>query len=320
MKKTILQKIRDSIYKSLYKYTHSKRYRHNRRLWPHVKIDRDQSGQIIKISHKGNTIPIVNLTSLKNYYAGEDLMLIASGPSINDISFSTSPSIKTMGVNGAYSLNNKVNFELYTIVDFYFISQRKEIVKEVIANPNLLLFIQVDGLTKLIDLFGYEAILCKIALIEDAYRLALQPQKTLEDLCKYNERNKTIYLSGYDSKGYDPIAFESNITNGIFPAGTVVYWALQLIVYLGFKTIHLAGVDMDNFHLPRFYETTDNITRSHLELEFEDNIYPAFKHASETMKKLNVHVINMSMNSRLDDTIFEKKSYAEIFKIKNNTN
>ena len=68
-----------------------------------------------------------------------------------------------------------------------------------------------------------------------------------------------------------------------------------------------------NFSSPSFYETTDNITYSQLELDFEKNILPAFEHASSVLKKLDISVINMSLNSALSTNIFEKKSYDEIF-------
>jgi hypothetical protein len=37
-----------------------------------------------------------------------------------------------------------------------------------------------------------------------------------------------------------------------------VYWAFQIIAFLGFKQLFIAGLDMNNFNLPRFYETHEN--------------------------------------------------------------
>lgn len=306
------RKATDEIFKLIYRLSHSKRYKHNRKRWPHVKITRGQFGQITYFSYRGNNFPIVDLISLKNSFSGE-LIIIASGPSVNQINFTKSSTVTTLGVNGSYHLKGTVNFNLYIITDIHFFSQRSDIVKQIISDNQLLLFVQVDGLVKLIDQFGKTNILCKIALIEDAFKLTYGPIRTITELENDKNRNKSIYFYHNNYINHEPIAFETNILQGIFPAKTVVYWALQIVAFLGFKTIYLAGVDMNNFSSPRFYETTDNITYSQLELDFEKNILPAFEHASSVLKKLDISVINMSLNSALSTNIFEKKSYDEIF-------
>lgn len=304
--------VKNELYKLIYRLTHSKRYKHNRKRWLHVKITRGEFGQIILFSYQGKNIPIIDLKTLQKSFSGE-LVIVASGPSINQITFRHSPSVPTLGVNGAYSLKDKVFFNFYVITDIHFFSQRSNIVKEIIADKNLLLFIQIDGLVKIINLFGYESILCQISLIEDAFKLTYEPLKTLAEIEKDQDRSKSIYFYHNDNKEHEPLAFETNIMHGVFPAKTVVYWALQISAYLGFNKIYLAGVDLNNFHLPRFYETENDITYSQLELDFEKNILPAFEHASNVMKKLNINVKNMSLNSALDTDIFEKKSYDKIF-------
>lgn len=308
----MIMKLKDEFFKLIYRLAHSKRYKHNRKRWPYIKISRGECGQIVDFSYKGRKVPIVDLKSLENSYRGK-LIIIASGPSINQITFKHSQLISTLGVNGSYCLKDKVNFNLYVITDIHFFSQRSDIVKKIISNKKLLLFLQVDGLVKLINLFGYKSILCKIALIEDAFKLTYEPLRTLSEIENDPQRNKSIYFYNNKNKEHEPLAFETNIAHGVFPAKTVVYWTLQIAIYLGFKQLYLAGVDLNNFHLPRFYETPDNITYSQLALDFEKNILPAFEHASEVMKKLNVEVKNMSLDSALDSHIFEKKSYDEIF-------
>lgn len=305
-------KLSDELFKVIYRLTHSKRYKHNRKRWPHVKISRGDCGQIVDFAYKGISIPIIDLKSLKHAFTGQ-LVMVASGPSINQITFKHSPSVLTLGVNGSYCLKDKINFNFYVITDIHFFSQRPEIVEQIIANPDLLLFLQVDGLVKIINLFGNQSICCKVALIEDAFKLTYQPIQTLSEIEKDPTRNKSIYFYHNDHREHEPLAFETNIVNGVFPAKTVVYWALQIAVYLGFNQLYLAGVDLNNFHLPRFYETPNNITYSQLESDFEKNILPAFEHASSVMKALKVEVKNMSLDSALDTDIFEKQAYNDIF-------
>jgi Kdo-III transferase WaaZ len=307
-----MMKLRDEIFKLIYRLTHSKRYKHNRKRWPYVKISRGIFGQIVNFSYKGKNIPIIDLKSLENSCEGK-LVIIASGPSIKQINFKHSPLVPTLGVNGSYCLKNKVNFNFYVITDIHFFSQRPDIVKQIISDKELLLFLQVDGLVKIINLFGFKAISCRISLIEDAFKLTYEPIKTLSEIKNDPKRNSSIYFYTNNNKEHEPLAFETNITHGVFPAKTVVYWTLQIAAYLGFKQLYLAGVDLNNFHLPRFYETSDNVTYSQLELDFEKNIFPAFEHASCVMKKLNINVKNMSLNSALGSCIFDKQAYDDIF-------
>ncbi|POD95603.1 hypothetical protein BV924_14815 [Pectobacterium odoriferum] len=298
----------DEVYKLLYRITHSTRYKHNRKRWPHVKITRGSQDEIINIIYRGNTVPIVPLPLLQGKFS-EKIMLVASGPSVNKIPFSKEKNPIAIGVNGAYSIKEKIKFIFYIITDIHFFDHRPDIVKEIISDRDLLLFLQVDGLTKIIDKFGLDYIFCKIAIIEDAYKRTFEPKYSIEEIKNNNQRAHSICFYDKKDESEEDIAFETNIVNGVFPGKTVVYWALQIIIYMGFKDIYIAGLDMNNFNKPRFYENEKDKVYSQLEMDFEKNILPSFIHVSNIVREKNINIINLSVNSAIPDDVFKKNNY-----------
>ena len=97
-----------------------------------------------------------------------------------------------------------------------------------------------------------------------------------------------------------------DIRQGSFDAGTVAYWALQIAAWLGASRILLAGVDMNNFAAPRFYETEEDKLPSFLSSNFENVIKPAFLHASKELERAKIKTYNLCLNSGLGEDVFEK--------------
>lgn len=296
-----------TFFKQIYRYTRPRAYRHNENIWPHVKIDRAASGEISRIRYKGKTYPTESLSQLKDSFCGP-VLLTATGPSINSSDFSLVPSdLPVMGVNGAYCLHKQVNFSLYIIVDMHFFDARSDIIREILQDKNVLLFIPVHGMVRIIN--EYDEVKCRIALIEDAnYRIY---QKKID-----KTETRSFYKGSPDICFYKntQVSFSKDIRIGIFEGATVVYWAFQILYFLGFEKILIAGLDMSNFHLPRFYENEDNKQPSFLETEIDSIVIPSFSHASQIFKDKNISVINLSIKSAIPDFIFDKVDFNEYFK------
>lgn len=296
-----------SILKQLYRYTRPRTYRHNENLWPYVKIKRASTGNISELNINGTPIPIVDLSSLQHKFKG-DLLFIASGPSVKETDFSQLTTIPAMGVNGSISLRANVNFAFYVVIDMTFIDQRPSIIKDIISREELYFFTTMHGVLKIVNTFGHHKIKCNICLIEDACYKIYQP-------CTPDEAIRTQYqksLTTIFDKNNKHIAFNKDIRTGIFDSGTVAYWALQIIFFLGFQRIIIAGLDMNNFNKPRFYETATNKLPSFLEEKLNTLIIPAFRLASRIFEENNISVINLSKNSAIDSSIFYKGDIDDI--------
>lgn len=292
--------------KFFYRITHPKSYHHNRKRWPYVKIERAKNGEIVSFTYKKQKIDILPISHLKNKFNGE-ILLIATGPSINSIDFKN-VNIPVFGVNGAYKLKNVLNFNFYIITDEHFFEHRPNILLDVISNPEITLFIIIDVLTQILDHCGKEELKCSIVIIENICAKIYRPKLKIEDLDKDIFDSKTNFLSSDNPN----IAFTTDITNGIFAERTVIYWALQVISFLNYNKIYIAGLDMNNFDKPRFYETENDKIPTQLKEDF-DGIMSGFQLASHVFKLKNIEVINLSMQSAIPDSVFVKSDYRYYF-------
>ncbi|MEA9392332.1 sugar glycosyltransferase [Acerihabitans sp. TG2] len=296
-----------TFFKQIYRYTRPRDYRHNENLWPYVKINRAHSGEITSLRYRGESIKMQKISSLQERYSGR-ILITATGPSINDMDFSRFPPMPVIGVNGAYALQGKINFQFYVIVDMTFIDKKIDVVQGVISNPEITLFTTLHGIVKVINAFSSSKIKCQVVIIEDAcykiYKRKVMPGSIWDTYC--NAREVSI------CPDHKHIAFNHDIRTGIFDAGTVVYWALQIVAFLGFQTVYIAGLDMNNFNQPRFYENEKNKLPCFLDEKFANLIEPAFRHASQVLKKKGIIVKNLSTHSALGNDIFEKVNYDDI--------
>ena len=298
-----------SLFKQIYRYTHRRAFRHNENLWPFTHITRAASGEIRTLKYKGKAVPLVNLSELKDSAQGE-VLLTATGPSTRSIDFTRLPkSIPVMGVNGAWHLSDKIKFSLYTIVDMEFYDKKPDIIRAVISQPDIVLFTTMHGIAKILDRHG-SALRCRLALIEDACYKIYQP-KVPRSAIQQVWRGVTALR--FHPQRQD-ICFSTDIRQGIFDAGTVVYWALQILMWLGFKTILISGLDMSNFNQQRFYETEQDKLPSWLANKVDDLVMPSFSHAANVLQQNHIRVVNFSLESAVPETIFEKVSFDEYFK------
>lgn len=296
-----------SLFKQIYRYTHSREFRHNENLWPHITITRAPEGHIAAISYKKKNIKIEDLSKLKGTL-NVPLSIIATGPSVKDLTLSKLSGMSTLGVNGAYTLMGSINFDYYVIVDRGFVEKKPELVLAILANKGLILFTTVLCLNEMLKFVTVENISCRLAIVEDIrYRIfdkSIPSNKCADFFSGCNE-----FL--FDSKNKH-IGYSKDIRKGIVDAGTVTYWALQIAFYLGGKDIFIAGLDMNNFSKPRFYEDEANKLPSFLEGNYETLIYPSFLYASGVMKDENCKVYNLSLNSALGDEVFKRISIDEV--------
>lgn len=290
-----------TFFKQIYRYTHPRRYRHNENLWPYIKFTRAKEGHIDTLRYRGQLVPLYNLSALTQEKP-EKLLIVATGPSVKNTNLSLLKNVVAMGLNGAWFKHQEVSFHYYVIIDMTFLDHHMDLVKQVISQPDLIFFTTTHGVIKIINAFAPDLIKCRLALIEDACFKIMQPKIFPEEIESYYRGVSSINISTKQPT----IAFSSDIRQGIFDAGTVAYWALQIAAFMQTKNIIFAGLDMNNFNQPRFYETENNSLPSFLEEKFTGMILPAFQHASQILKKNNTSVYNLSINSAVPDNIFKK--------------
>jgi Kdo-III transferase WaaZ len=305
---TPARRLSGTFFKLLYRWTHSAAYRHNERLWRDVAVTRDASGCLTGISIGGREIHVENASHL-NVARPCACHLIATGPSINDIGYDSLDLRYVMGVNGAIALQERHDllFEFYCIVDAGFVRKRPDLVARVIQE-DLTLFTTPLVLWYIAQCLPLERIRCRIFLIEDMLHPVFKRSLRASDLFDVQSDSDAVLFDDAT-----PLGFSMNLRRGVIDGRTVAYSALQALVWLGFDTVFLHGLDLrDAAHTPRFYETADNMQPSSLDTQFDSFIEPSFRSASMLLGGLGVNVKNLSPNSALDTGVFEKVDWRTL--------
>ncbi|WP_338880766.1 hypothetical protein WHX56_06280 [Achromobacter veterisilvae] len=294
-----------------YRYTRPRAYRHNETLWPFVKPRRDAAGRLAGCELRGVRGPATTpLEQLARSIRG-DAHLILSGPSVAQIDYARCPLGVAMGVNGSIALRRQqptLRFDYYAMLDAGFVRRRRDLVAEVLAQ-DLTLFVTPEVYRWIAFLFDRQSVRCRIALFEEVHQRALRPRARPEELEAQSAAGPGLVL--FDAR--HPVhahGFSLDPPRGLFGGGTVAYTALQLLAWLGAKTVYLHGLDLTAAAGPRFYESAAAQLPTALDRQFPGHIEPAFRRAGRLLAERGIKVYNLSPASRLGGDVFEKRHWS----------
>jgi len=310
-KKLFINRSVARFFNKFYSFTHGKSMRHNKRLWPYVKVRRDSDGQIeeINIWPADWKVPLTPLNQVPSP-EGKIVHLILSGPSINEIDYNKLQMPWVMGVNGSVALQQKfdIQFRYYVIIDASFVRNRLELVRKIVAQ-DLILFTRAEALKEINLRFDQEEVKCQIALFDQIDTPACAPKPTSKALLR--KADQTPEWQIFDADRYQ--GFSIDPRRGIFAAKTVAYDALQILAWLGFMEIYIHGLDLSNANIaPRFYEDTKDNLSSNIDVNFVKFIEPSFRGASHVLQKRGVQVYNLSPQSALGEEVFSKINWKTL--------
>ncbi|AUZ06094.1 MULTISPECIES: hypothetical protein [Vitreoscilla] len=293
-----------SLIKQVYRYSRARTYRHSEKIWPYVKIKRHENGSLQEVSIHGKPLPIAHIDRFKNPVC-KDLLILASGPSINQTNLSELNEVHWCAVNGAVNAlpryaDKSLNY--YVVVDQGFVLNRIEMVAEVLKNPDVVVFTNVFCMHLIVGLLALENIKAQLVLLEDR-QLPVYGCKMSAAQMRLQSQQVDAALHWHETLD---VGFSLDLKRGYISGGTVVYIALQIACYLGYQKVYLAGVDMKNFQQPRFYETAATRLDTKLDLEFETFVYPSFALAADIYRQNNIEGYNLCLDSGLDDAIFPR--------------
>lgn len=298
-------------FNKFYYFTHNKSMRHNKRLWPYVKVWRNSESVIERIVVRpGNReVPLTSFEKVPRA-KGKNVHLILSGPSINEIDYDQLNLPCVMGVNGAIALQQRSNitFQYYTIIDASFVRNRTALVEKIVSQ-DLVLFARVEVLRAITLRISPTAIKCRFVAFDEVGTPALAAKPSSKVLCDMAKRNPEWQI--FDSKRYRGFSFDPR--KDLFPAKTVAYDALQILVWLGFMNIYIHGLDLNNVNsVPRFYENKEDNQSSNIDVNFANFIEPSFRSAGQLLRERGVNVYNLSPQSALDEDVFPKRRWIEL--------
>ncbi|OUY08671.1 lipopolysaccharide biosynthesis protein [Acinetobacter populi] len=290
-----------NIFKYLYKISHTKKFNHNRRYWPYFRVERDKHGLLKKVFYKN--ILIADNTVIAEHQ-NNTCMIIATGPSIKTIESTSfqNDRIDYLGLNGAISLSH-TQFKYYIVIDHDFVINKFNLILKILENTECIFFTTPRCLEIILRKYDIKNIKAHLKVIETITENKLE--RFMGSKIMIDNTEPHTYMK-------NNIGFSTELFHAVYDYYTVAYVALQIAYALNYKKILIAGLDMNNFDSPRFYESNDNKQPTRLKQDFEA-ISQAFNVAADFFKDHNIEVYNLSPNSAIK--VFKKtdlKSY--IFK------
>lgn len=251
----------------------------------------------------------------KNLHKGERCFILASGPSV-----------KTQDLSG---LENEI---CIAVSHFHLHKDIKKIKpKYHVLAPQHKPFTFDDSSKYFEDFLKY------YNENEVTYFLGITPYKySYTELIKSNPKYKLKninYLNYYYPERLNERNYKDSeiwdITKNLFSISTVVYSAIQVAAYMGFKEIYLIGCDHDYIKHPdrlennRFYEDKDGISdKAHLSKIGLENVlkilyerWKDYRLMSEYLKEQGVEILDSTENGMLD--VFKKRSLKSVLEKKN---
>ncbi|RPE47893.1 Kdo-III transferase WaaZ [Acinetobacter sp. BIGb0102] len=280
-----------SIYKLIYKIFFPKAAKHNRRYWPLYSVTRDQHHRIEQIYYKKQLVSDNLAPQQINH---KKCMLVAAGPSIQqlDREILHRTDIDYIGVNGAIAFDS-IKFSSYIIIDHNFVGCRFDLVQKVL-NTECTFFTTPRCLDIILRQVPIEDIRCQIKTIET---ITDNVTEVFLDRAKHFDQNEKDF---FIQNGF---GFSQDIFKGTFDYFTVAYVALQVIYTLSYKEIYIAGLDMNNFTQPRFYESSERQQPTTLNRHVNE-VFQAFDVAATLFQEKEIKVFNLSQTSAVH--AFEK--------------
>lgn len=252
---------------------------------------------------KNYPIAFINKTDLaaKQY---ENIAVVASGPSINELDLVQLSYQPCIFVNGSISLLKKQHFNHicgYVISDKRFIEHNQNLFQTYFRGQPLYI---TQPVLRIIEERCPETIqlyYSQINIIEPAItrfkRLQLKNKNIIKNLF-FTKRKILAQLPEIilDLSNHQQIIGVSlDICTGFIEAGTVAFIAAQLAFSMGAKQIHLYGVDLLNANAqPRFYESRSDKAPIMLDKAVYNRIIPSFNWMADIYQQYQVQIINHS--------------------------
>lgn len=234
------------------------------------------------------------IEAYKNKHQGQVGVIIANGPSLNDINLEQLKQFVTIGMNRIYLMYDKSDFR----PDYYCLEDH------MVAEDNAAEISSLGGGVMFIP-------------------------KDLSYCIKNN--NKILYTNLVRRyKGAKQISsFSTDFSEKAYWGGTVTYYALQLAYYLGFKKVYIVGLD-HSYSRPDYAKGKNKVTsqgadlnhfdpryfgkgkRWHAPDNLVDRMEISYRIARKVFEESGRQIINATPNSKLGEDVFPKIDFDSI--------
>lgn len=274
-------------------------YRHMAKIYPRFKMEKKNNEYTIY--WKGKKVAeslgfdVLRKKGLKNIF------LVGSGPSLISVdpSLFADKTICTMNGSIQFFLDVGITPTYHVISDESFVENRWELVKKVLEQDELIGFYTPQALSEICKRDASLLNSRKFIVFENHFKNYGEKALEYSDILKMSLTNDCLIT------GDGKIGFSLDSRLGVFSAHTVMYFALQLMYFLGFRQFCLLGFDLGGSKR-RFYEDGVSATPSHLDRDYDKAIYPSFEVVSKLVEQGDFQVYNCTAESRLPSDLIQK--------------
>lgn len=256
-----------------------------------------------KKRHLGRTAP------LPGKIPGEDIWLLATGPSISGVDLGRLRDRAVLGLNGAIVNCREAGIlpSHYAITDRDFFEHRMPLVLDAVRSGAHCLF-SFNGLARICEHSPELFETGRISLLQTVNRYYGIPQLPEAALRQALRGHPELVVPG---SGDPRIGWSRDMTHGVFTANTIAYIGCQIAESLGAGNAYILGMDLGSGRgVPlRSYEEGKDARPTTLDKDYERVILPAFELLSglETGCKF----WNLSAVSRLPEAVMPGLSYDD---------
>lgn len=251
----------------------------------------------------GSTVPIP--ASIED----DELWLLATGPSVNELDLSQLKGKTVMGLNGAIASCKKhgITPAFYAITDRDFFEHRMHLVADALQSGTHCFF-SFNGIARICELAPHLLENAKISLLETVNRHYNIPQLSAKNLHQSCQLDGDLELPNIDAL---KVGWSHSLAKGVFTANTIAYIGCQIAAQLQAKNVFILGMDLGSSggSHARSYESGKDARPTTIDRDYEKTILPAFQLLSSL--DLPTKFYNLSPNSRLPNSVIPKLTLDE---------
>jgi len=234
------------------------------------------------------------IEAYQNKHQGQVGVIVANGPSLNDINLDQLKQFVTIGMNRIYLLRNRSDFK----PDYYCLEDH------MVAEDNAAEISSLEGSVMFIP----------------------------KDLSYCIRGNKNILYTNLIRRykgARQQSRFSEDFSEKVYWGGTVTYYSLQLAYYLGFEKVYIVGLD-HSYSRPDYAKGENKITsqgadvnhfdpryfgkgkRWHAPGNLVDRMETSYRIAKKVFEESGRQIINATLNSKLGEDVFPKIVFGSI--------
>lgn len=234
------------------------------------------------------------ICAYKNKHQGQVGVIVANGPSLNNINLEKLKQYVTIGMNRIYLMYDKSDFR----PDYYCLEDH------MVAEDNAAEISSLEGSVMFIP-------------------------KDLSYCIKDNANILYTNLIRRYRRAKQKSKFSTDFSEKTYWGGTVTYYALQLAYYLGFKKIYIVGLD-HSYSRPDYAKGKNKVTsqgadvnhfdpryfgkgkRWHAPDNLVDRMEISYREAKRIFEESGRQIINATPKSKLSEDVFPKTDFESV--------